>query len=143
MQNSAQDIDSAPVGIKILSWVVMIGAVLDLSFATLLFLDRNDRNTLAETGLDSGAIAIYAIALGLVGLIALWVGMQLQLGNNFARYVIAFIAGLRVLNLIYVVIFFERAHWFAAVVPAVIYGVVAAYLLIDDDVDRYFDSSKL
>ncbi len=133
-----KDIDSAPFGIKLLSWIVLFGAVLDLSFATLLFLDRNESNVLAETGLDSSTVAVYAIVLGLLGLFALYVGFQLRLGVDFARYLIAFLAVIRLANLVYVMIFFDRSHWFGALVPALLYALVAAYLLLDDNVKKYF-----
>ncbi len=137
-ETKLKDIDSAPFGIKLLSWIVLFAAVLDLSFATLLFLDRNDSNVLAETGFDSGTVAVYAIVLGLLGLFALYVGFQLRLGADFARYLIAFLAAIRVANLIYVMIFFDHSHWFGALVPAVLYALVAIYLMMDDNVKRYF-----
>jgi hypothetical protein len=133
-----KDIDTAPLGVKLLSAVVVVGAILDLSLATLMFLNRNSDNMLAETGWSSGTLAAYSIVLGILGLVAFAIGIGLRAGNNWARLLTVALAVVRLIGLGIVMIEHDNRQWYSALVPAVIYAVVAFYLLYDDEAKAYY-----
>lgn len=132
------DIDRAPLGVKLLSAVVVVGAILDLSLAALMILNRSSTNLQAETGMSSGSLAAYAVVIGVVGLVAFAVGVGLRAGSPLARWVTIALALLRIVGLGFAMIAFDDRQWYTAIVPAIIYAVVAYYLLYDEEAKDYF-----
>jgi hypothetical protein len=133
-----RDIDTAPLGVKLLSMVVIIGAILDLSLATLMLLNASTSNLQAETGLTSGQLVAYSIGIGLIGLVAFAVGIGLRAGSHWARTVTIVLALIRLVGLAFAMIEFSSRQWYTALVPAIIYAVVAYYLLYDKEAREYY-----
>lgn len=133
-----QDIGAAPLGVKLLSAVVIVGAILDLSLATLMLLNRNTANLGAETGWSPGTITLYAVVVGALGLVAFAVGIGLRAGNNWARLLTVALAVLHLVGLAVVMIEHDDQQWYSALVPAVIYAVVSFYLLYDREARDYY-----
>ena len=138
-----KDIDTAPLGVKLLSMVVVVAAILDLSLATLMVLNRNSSNLQLETGLGSGGLTTYAIAIGALGLVAFVVGVGLRAGAAWARLVTIVLALIRLVGLGFAMIAFSNRQWYTAIVPAVIYVVVAYYLLYDHEAKDYFEAPAI
>jgi hypothetical protein len=128
-----------PFGVAFLSIVLMVGGVLDIIGGGLLFLERNDDSVLSRMGNSSDEIAIYAIMTVFVGIVVIAVASALLNGSNFARYFIAFIAIIRVVALAFAVITYAKGDWYDALVPAVVYSLVAGYLLYDKDSRAFFE----
>jgi len=133
-----RDIDTAPLGVKLLSVVVIVGAILDLSLASLMVLNRQSSNLQAETGLGSGGLVAYGIAIGVFGLVAFAVGIGLRAGSGWARTVTIVLALIRLVGLGFAMIAFSNRQWYTALVPAIIYAVVAYYLLYDHEARDYY-----
>jgi hypothetical protein len=133
-----RDIDTAPLGVKLLSMVVIIGAILDLSLATLMLLNAGTSNLQTETGLSRGELVAYAIAIGVIGLVAFAVGIGLRAGSPWARTVTIVLALIRLVGLGFAMIAFSSRQWYTALVPAIIYTVVAYYLLYDHEARDYY-----
>jgi hypothetical protein len=130
-----------PFGVSLLAFVVMLGGALDLVGGLLLLLERNDDAVLDRMGGSADEIAAYAVMTMIVGLVVIVVGAALRNGSNFARYFIAFIALIRLASLAYVIITFAKGDWYDALVPAVVYTLVAGYLLFDKDAQAFYDRS--
>lgn len=136
-----RDIDSAPLGVKLLSMVVIIAAILDLSLATLMLLNAGTSNLQAETGLSSGQLVAYSIGIGVIGLIAFAVGIGLRAGSHWARTVTIVLALIRLVGLGFAMIEFSNRQWYTALVPAIIYTFVAYYLLYDEEAREYYGAA--
>jgi hypothetical protein len=136
-----RDIDTAPLGVKLLSMVVIIGAILDLSLATLMLLNSGTSNLQAETGLSRGELVGYSIAIGVIGLVAFAVGIGLRAGSPWARTVTIALALIRLVGLGFAMIAFSNRQWYTALVPAIIYTVVAYYLLYDHEARDYYTAA--
>jgi hypothetical protein len=128
-----------PFGVAFLSVVLMIGGVLDIIGSGLLLLEREDASVLDRMGGSSDEIAIYAITGMLIGIVVIAVAVALRAGSNFARYFIAFLAVIRLLGLAWAVATFAKGDWYDALVPAVVYALVAGYLLFDKDSQAFFE----
>ena len=130
-----------PFGVAFLSIVLMIGGVLDIIGGGLLFIDRNDESVLKRMGNSADEIALYAILTIFVGIVVIAVAAALRNGSNFARYLIAFIAIVRVIVLLFAIVSYAKGDWYDALVPAVVYSLVAGYLLYDKDSQAFFQQS--
>jgi uncharacterized membrane protein len=135
-----RDIGTAPLGVKLLSVVVVVGAILDLSLSTLMILNSGTSNLQLTTGLGRGALVAYGIAIGVVGLIAFAIGVGLRAGSALARMLTIVLALIRLVGLGFAMIAFDNSQWYTAIVPAVIYAVVAYYLIYDPDARDYYRS---
>lgn len=133
-----RDIDTAPLGVKLLSIVVIVGAILDLSLATLMVLNRNTANMQLETGMSAGGLLAYGIAIGVMGIVAFMIGIGLRAGSPWARILTIVVALVRLVGLGFAMIAFDSQQWYTAIVPALIYAVVAYYLLYDEEAKAYF-----
>ena len=112
--------------------------LLDVIGGGFVFLDRNDKAVLERMGGSSDEVTAWALMSILVGLCVLAVAAALWAGSNLARYFIAFIALVRVLALLYALATFAKGDWYDALVPAVVYALVAGYLLFDKDSQAFF-----
>ncbi len=135
-----RDIDAAPLGVKLLSMVVVVAAILDLSLATLMILNHDTSNLQASTGLSGGSLVLYGAVIGVLGLVAFAIGVGLRAGSPWARVVTIALALVRLVGLGVAMIAFDNSQWYTAIVPAVIYAVVAYYLLYDDEARAYYTS---
>lgn len=127
-----------PVGVSILSVVLMIGGVLDIIAGGLLFLERNDEKLLFRNDATPEELAAFALMTIIVGIIVIGLAAALRNGSNFARYVIAFVALVRIFALLFTVASWAKGDWFDPLVSAVVYTAVAAYLLIDKNAQDFF-----
>jgi hypothetical protein len=132
------DIDRAPLGVKLLSMVVVVAAILDLSLASLMVLNRSTSGLQAETGLSSGSLLLYATGIGVVGLFGFVLGVGLRAGSPWARVATIAVSLLRLVGLGAAMFVFSTRQWYTAIVPAVIYAVVAYYLMYDHEARDYF-----
>jgi hypothetical protein len=131
-----------PFGVNLLAFVLMVGGALDLIGGFLLLLEREDRSVLDRMGGSSDEIAAYAIVTMLVGVVVIAIAAALRGGSNFARYFLAFLALIRIVGLLYAVATFAKGDWYDALVPAVIYTLIAGYLLFDKDAQAFFDRDR-
>jgi hypothetical protein len=129
-----------PLGVALLSFVLMIGGALDIVGGLLLFTERND-DALARRIGTSEEIAALALGGVLLGIIVIAVAAALRNGSNFARWLITFIATVRGIAFLYAVVQFAKGDWYDALVPAVVYCSIAAYLLFDKDSQAFFARS--
>lgn len=129
-----------PFGVAFLSVVLMIGGALDIIGGGLLFLERNDEKLLFRNDATADEIAAFAIMTIIVGIVVIAVAAALRNGSNFARYLIAFIAIVRILALLFAVASWAKGDWFDPLVSAVVYTLVAGYLLFDKDAQAFFES---
>jgi hypothetical protein len=130
-----------PFGVNFLAFVLMVGGALDIIGGLLLLLEREDDAVLDRMGGSADEIAAYAIVTMLVGVVVIAIAAALRSGSNFARYFLAFLAIIRIVGLLYVVATFAKGDWYDALVPAVIYTLIAGYLLFDKDAQAFFDRS--
>lgn len=133
-----QDVDTAPFGVKLLSTVVVVAAILDLSLSSLMLLNRSSPNLQSETGMGRTGLTAYAVAVGALGLVAFGIGIGLRTGTAWARLATILVAFVRLVGLGFAMIAFSNRQWYTAIVPAVIYVLVAYYLLYDREARDYF-----
>ena len=130
-----------PFGVSLLSILIMLGGAFDVIGGVLLLFERRDREVLADLDLTTNQITGYAIGAIVLGIIAILIGLMLRNGSEFARYLVAIIAAVRLASLVFTIIRFDSIHWYHAFVPTVVYAVVAGYLFFDKDAQAFFDRS--
>ncbi len=94
---------------------------------------------LADLDLTTNQITGYAIGAIVLGIIAILIGLMLRNGSEFARYLVAIIAAVRLASLVFTIIRFDAIHWYSAIVPTLVYALVAGYLFFDRDAKAFFD----
>lgn len=132
-----------PFGISFLSVILMVVGLLDIIGGGLLFIEREDQSVLVRMGGSSDEIAIWSIVTILIGIVVIAVAAALRNGSNFARYLIAFIAIVRIIALVFAVASYAKGDWYDALVPAVVYALIAGYLLFDKNTEAWFREVEL
>ena len=77
----------------------MLGGAFDVIGGVLLLFERKDREVLADLDLTTNQITGYAIGAIVLGIIAILIGLMLRNGSEFARYLVAIIAAVRLASL--------------------------------------------
>jgi hypothetical protein len=126
-----------PFGVALISVVLLIAGALDIVGGGLLFLERNDVAVIQRMG-SADEIGAWSLGVMCLGVIVIVLAAALRNGSSFARYLIALIAGVRAVALLYAIASFAKGDWYDALVPAVVYGLVAGYLLFDKDSQAFF-----
>jgi hypothetical protein len=127
-----------PFGVRFLSILLYIGAILDIIAGIVLLTERNDTDLLASIGATTSDVTTYGVATIVMGVIVFLVASALRSGANWARLLIGLIAIVRVVGLIWVTIGYHRVHWYDSLGPTVIYVLVAGYLFFDEDARSYY-----
>jgi len=131
-----------PFGVSLLSILIMLGGAFDVIGGVLLLFERRDREVLADLDLTTNQITGYAIGAIVLGIIAILIGLMLRNGSEFARYLVDIIAAVRLGSLVFTIIRFDAIHWYSAIVPTVVYALVAGYLFFDKDAQAFFDRTR-
>jgi hypothetical protein len=131
-----------PFGVSLLSILIIIGGVFDVLGGILLLFERNDRESQVDFDMTSSQITWWAIGAIIIGVVAILVAVALRNGSQFARYLIAVIAAIRLISLIFALIRFDSIHWYHALVPLLVYGLVTYYLFFDKDAKGFFDRTS-
>jgi hypothetical protein len=131
-----------PFGVSLLSILIMLGGVFDVIGGVLLLFERKDREVLVDLDLTTNQITGYAVGAIVLGIIAILIGLMLRNGSEFARYLVAIVAALRLASLVFTIIRFDAIHWYSAIVPTVVYALVAGYLFFDKDAQAFFDRTR-
>ena len=127
-----------PFGVRFLSILLYIGAILDIIAGIVLLTERNDTDLLASIGATTSDVTTYGVATIVMGVIVFLVASALRSGANWARLLIGLIAIVRVVGLIWVTIGYHRVHWYDSLGPTIIYLLVAGYLFFDEDAKAFY-----
>jgi hypothetical protein len=130
-----------PIGISLLSILVIIAGALDVLAGVLSISLRGDSGLLAELKGSEGEVTGLGTGLVILGVIAIVVGFMLWRGSAFARLLIGVIALVRLVGMIWIFASFDREHWYEGIGSLVIYALVAGYLLIGTTARDYTTSS--
>jgi hypothetical protein len=129
-----------PIGVSLLSILVIIAGALDVLAGVLSISMRGDADLLVELKGTEGEVTGLGTGLVVLGVIAIIVGFMLWRGSAFARILIGVIALVRLVGTVWVVASFDRAQWYEGIGSLVIYALVAGYLLFGDTARDYTDS---
>jgi hypothetical protein len=127
-----------PFGISLISILIIITGVVDIIASVILLIDRNDSDVLSALDVSSSDVTTYAWVSIAIGVIVILIGNALRTGANWARLLVAIIAVIRLITLIWVVAAYHQIHWYHALWPTVIYVFVAGYLFFDEDAKAYY-----
>ncbi len=130
-----------PLGISLLSILVIIAGALDVLAGILSVSIRGDNELLVEVKASQGEITAFGSGLIILGVIAMVVGFMLWRGSAFARILIGIIALVRLVGTIWVFASFDKVHWYEGIVPLVLYALVAGYLLFGTTARDYTQST--
>lgn len=83
-----------PVGVTVLVVLLWIQAIFGILVGLFLILEQNDAAIIEHTGESSGALGAIGWGAVVVGLITALAAAALGAGNNFMRWVAAFVTGL-------------------------------------------------
>jgi hypothetical protein len=128
----------APFGVRFLSILLYVGAILDIIAGIVLITQRNDTELLDTIDATSSDVTTYGVLAIVMGVIVLLIASALRRGSNWARLLVGVIAVVRVVGLIWVTIGYHRVHWYDSLAPTVIYVLVAGYLFFDDDARSFY-----
>jgi hypothetical protein len=131
-----------PFGVSLITILLYIGGVLDITGGIILLIHGGDDNILSAADVTSGTARAWGVTGIILGVIVIVVGALLSRGSNFARYLIAIIAAFRLFMLIWALIAFHSVYWYNAFWPLLIYAVIAGYLLLDKDAQAFFDDNR-
>lgn len=131
-----------PFGVNFIALLIIALGGLETLGGLLLLFQRTDNEVLNAIDVTSSQITTYAVFSIMFGVIAVLVGVALNGGASWARYMVGFLAAVRFFSLVWVVIAYHSVQWTTAIWPMVIYGFVAAYLLMDKDAQKFFASSS-
>ncbi len=127
-----------PFGVRFLSILLYVGAVLDILAGILLITQRNSDDVLDSVGATSGEITTLGVITIVFGVVVFMIASALRGGSNFARLLVGVIAVVRLIALIWVSISYHRVHWYDSIAPTLVYLLVAGYLFFDDDAKAFF-----
>ena len=127
-----------PFGVRFLSILLYVGAILDIIAGILLITERNDGDLLDSIGATSSDVTAYGVASIIMGVIVFLVASALRSGANWARLLVGLIAVVRVVGLVWVSIGYHRVHWYDSLGPTIIYLLVAGYLFFDEDAKAFY-----
>ena len=131
----------APFGVRFLSILLYVGAILDVIGGIVLITQRNDSDLLDAIDATSSDVTTYGVVAIVMGVIVFLIASALRSGANWARLLVGLIAILRLVGLIWVTVGYHRVHWYDSLAPTVIYLLVAGYLFFDDDAKAYYGDS--
>jgi hypothetical protein len=127
-----------PLGVGLLSILLIIGGILDIIGGIVLTVAHSDNDIRHALDVSSADLTTYGVVSIVLGVIVLLVGFALRRGASWARYLVAIIAAVRLATLIWAVIAYSNLNWYEAIWPAALYLFVAGYLFFDEDAKRYF-----
>ena len=127
-----------PLGVSLLSWLLIIGGGLDVLTGVLLLFQRNNDTVLESIDVTSSSVTTYSLVSIVLGLAALLIGVALLSGANWARVLVALLAVARAIVLIWVVVAYHQLQWSQALWPTAIYLLIAGYLFFDRDARAYY-----
>ena len=130
-----------PMGISLLSILVIIAGALDVLAGILSISLRGDSDLLADLKGSEGEVTGLGTGLVILGIIAIVVGFMLWRGSALARVLIGVIALVRLVAMIWVFASFDREHWYEGIGSLVIYALVAGYLLFGTTARDYTAST--
>ncbi|MFX0212154.1 MAG: hypothetical protein ACFFDT_39640 [Candidatus Hodarchaeota archaeon] len=128
-----------PTGIKIISVLYYIGAVLSLLFGILLLIGAGAISTLVTEipllgFLGAGFLTVIAIIMIALAVLGFFIGRGLWKGQNWARIVAIIFA---ILGFISAIINLISAQW-GSIISLVINGLIGYYLLFSKNVKEAF-----
>jgi hypothetical protein len=129
-----------PFGVGLLALLIIIGGAFDVLGGILFLAEREDNEFLIDVDLSTNQITSWGVGVIILGVIAIFVGALLWRGSQFARYLVAVIAIIRLASVVFAVIRWDSIHWYSAIVPTVIYFIVAWYLLSSRSAQEFFDN---
>jgi hypothetical protein len=132
----------APFGVRFLSILLYVGAVLDIIGGIVLITQRNNAELLDAIDATSSDVTTYGVVAIVMGVIVLLIASALRSGASWARLLVGLIAVARVAALIWVTIGYHRVHWYDSLAPTVIYVLVAGYLFFDDDAKQFYRGNR-
>src|SRR5262245_14388924 len=127
-----------PFGVGLLSILLIIGGILDIVGGIVLIVDQNHSALRHAPHVSSGSLTTYGVVSIIIGAITLLVGFALRGGASWARYLVAVIAVVRLVTLIWAVLGYHELNWYQVIWPTAFYLFVAGYLFFDKDAKGYF-----
>jgi hypothetical protein len=134
----SQDTEPTPFGVTFIAVLLAALGLLEVIGGLLLLVQRGDADLLAAVDVTSAQLTTYALFSAMFGIIVVLVANALRTGSQWSRYVVAVIAAARLATLVWVVIGYHGIHWYTAIWPMVLYGLLAGYLFFDEDAKNYF-----
>ena len=127
-----------PFGVRFLSILLYVGAILDVVGGIVLLTQRNDTDLLDTLDATSSDVTTYGVVAIVMGVIVFLIASALRRGANWARLLVGLIAVVRVVGFVWVTIGYHRVHWYDSLGPTLIYVLVAGYLFFDDDAQAFY-----
>lgn len=132
----------APFGVRFLSILLYVGAILDIIAGIVLITQRNDADLLDAIDATSSDVTTYGVVAIVMGVIVFLIASALRSGANWARFLVGLIAVVRVVGLVWVTVGYHRVHWYDSLAPTVIYVLVAGYLFFDEDARTFYQGAR-
>ena len=132
----------APFGVRFLSILLYVGAILDIIAGIVLLTQRNDADLLDALEATTSDVTTYGVVAIVMGVIVFLVASALRGGAGWARFLVALIAIVRVAGLVWITIGSHQVHWYDSLAPTVIYVLVAGYLFFDEDARTFFNGGR-
>ena len=129
---------NGPFGVRLLSILIMVAGILDVVAGVFVLFQRGDDDLLAAVDVTDGDITTYGIFAIAFGVVVVLVARGLQTGANWARLLVAIIAAVRLASVIWLIVAYHHIHWYNAIWPTILYGLVAGYLFFDEDAKKFF-----
>lgn len=126
-----------PVGVTILMVLIWIEALIGIIGGIYLIIAHNNLDLRIELNRSADTILWYGIVTLVIGLITAWVASALGRGSEFARWLLALIAGLNLLSAIYSFIALDGVTRSSALVSGIV-AVVVLYILFGERGSREF-----
>lgn len=127
-----------PFGVRFLSILLYVGAVLDILGGILLISQRSDDGLLEQIDATTADVTSAGVGLIVFGVIVFLVARALRSGANWVRLLVGIIAVVRLIGLVWATIGYHRVHWYDSVAPTIIYLLVAGYLFFDEDAKAFY-----
>jgi hypothetical protein len=132
---------SRPIGVAVISIVIMIQAVLAIMAGLGLFLERNDESLLSHLDQSSDTVGTYGILAIVWGVVALLVALGLWGGAGWARFLVAIVELLQVVGGVWL-LFGWDGHYRTQGVGQIIAAVIVLWLLFNPRADEFFEGRR-
>ena len=134
--------NSAPKGVKIISWLYYIGAAGGVIAGILLIFGRVFLSALLPPGLPAGTLDLGTLVLVVGGVISLvwgavlyFIGSRLAIGRNWARIVVIIFS---IIGLLFSILGFTLGAFGANIFSFIVNAGIAGYLLFSSEAKAFF-----
>lgn len=127
-----------PFLVSLVSIIMIVVGLLQLVFAVIVFIDRNDADMLREADATSSQVTTAAIALLVAGLISTLLGFNLWQGKRFARALIGIFEVLQIAGAIYLIVISEHNTHLGTAIGSIVGALIVLYFLFGTNKAKEF-----